>query len=90
MSKLTDPIHFKFLPSPLDLSAEKSNAKMVNGFCSSRAPDFLKAFGMKMFPVEATYLTRMNGNAHQEQLDFIARPLPPTISDSQPYACLWR
>lgn len=27
-----------------------------------------------MFPVEATYLTRMNGDVHQEQLDFIAKP----------------
>lgn len=90
MSKRTYSFHFKFLPSPVVLSTEKSDAKMVNRLCSSRAPDFLKDFRMKMFPVEATHLQRMNGDVHQEQLDFIATPPRPAPRAflTQPYACI--
>lgn len=62
MSKLAYSIHFKFLPSPLDLSAKKRDMKMANRFSHSWAPDFLKAFRMKMFLAEATYPCRLNGD----------------------------
>lgn len=38
-----------------------------------------------MFPVEATYLSRMNGDVHQGQLDFIAKP-PPLLTLNRTHA----
>lgn len=81
MSKLTYSIHFKFLPSPLDLSAEERYTKMANRFSHSRVPDFLKALKMKMFLAEVTYPCRLDGDTDEELLDFITT-FPTCLSDS--------
>lgn len=76
MSKLAYSIHFRFLPSPLDLSAKKRDTKMANRFIHSRAPEFLKSFRMKMFLAEATYPYRFNGDRGGELLEFITTFTP--------------
>lgn len=98
MSKLAYSIHFKFLPSPLDLSAEERDTKMANRFSHSRVPDFLKALKMKMFLAEVTYPCRLNGDRDEELLDFITSFQPPFLTphlrsshwQTQLYTCLWR
>ena len=80
MSKLAYSIHFKSLPSPLDLSAEEKDTKMASRFSHSRVPDFRKALMMQMFLAEVTYPCRLDGDTDEEWLDFITTFQPPSDS----------
>lgn len=98
MSKLAYSIHFKSLPSPLDLSAEERDMKMANRFSHSWVPDFRKALTMQMFLAEVAYPCRLDGDTDEDWLDFITTFQPPFLTphlrtshwQTQLYTWLWR